>query len=125
MATPQLIKYFKTFTSNNMGLIDLLTGTVDIKEYNTVNFRIEVTPWVPKSPYQAPPPDLRVSVGMGSYGAPSVGQEIDSFPLSLSPYQPPDEKIRTYSVAGPDLVIWIHNAWPNVHIDINAWVFLH
>ena len=110
MAAPQLKTYFKKFKSDHLGQIQL-TGIVNIRNFDTVN--LEVTNW------PDPIPNLTVAVHMGKISGATLAQEIDHFSLG-GPVL-----IHTYSVAGPDLAVWIQGAPPKVDVKVQAWVFLH
>ena len=108
----ELLKYFGTFTSDRLGQIEL-TGILDIEGYHTVNLEI-------LAGYADQVPDLRVTVDMGKIKGSTLAEEVDRFTIAI-----PDIHIHTYSVIGPELVVWVLGAPPNTDVDIQAWVFLN
>ena len=114
MATPQVLKYFKTFTTDQLGQIQL-TDIVDIKDFSKVNFAI-VT-----DPLQDPTRILTALVYMGQLSGVTVGEPVDEF--VIDPYR--GGSIHTYDVVGPELAIWVMGAPANTNVNVQAWVFLH
>ena len=110
MATPQVKTFFKKFTSDQFGQIQL-TGIISIKTFETVNLEVLNFP--------NPIPNLTVAVHMGKISGSTLAQEIDHFGLGGPTL------IHSYDVIGPDLAVWITGAPPNTDVEIQAWVFLH
>jgi hypothetical protein len=110
MATPQLKTYFKKFTSDQHGQIQL-TGILNIKPFDKVNLEIINFP--------NPIPNLTVAVNMGKISGSTLSQEVEHFALGGPTL------IHSYDVIGPDLAVWVLGAPPNTDVDIQAWVFLH
>jgi hypothetical protein len=108
----QLLKYFRSFTSDEGGQIQL-TGILDIAAYHTVNLEI-----VAGYPDQVQ--DLEVTVNMGKITGSTLSESIDDFTISV-----PDIHIHTYPVIGPELAVWVLGAPPHTDVDIQAWVFLN
>jgi len=110
VATPQLKTYFKKFTSDKFGQIQL-TDILNIKPFDRVNLEIINFP--------NPIPNLTAAVHMGKISGSTLSQEVEHFALGGPTL------IHTYEVMGPDLAVWVMGAPPNTDVDIQAWVFLH
>ena len=109
MATPRLLSYFKTFTTNQHGNIRL-GGIHDIKAYTKVH--IEIMSW------PNPTSNLKATVMMGKIKGTTLAQTVGTFSITSSP------KIHSYEVVGPDLVVSIKGP-KKKKVNIQAWVFLH
>jgi predicted small secreted protein len=116
VAAPLLTTYFKTFTSDQGGQIEL-TPILDIRAFRAVN--VEVTASYPNQIRV-----LRVEVNMGKISGDTLAQTIDRFPAAF-PGHPGPVRIHTYRVMGPDLAVWVLGAPPNIDVAIQAWVFMH
>lgn len=110
MATPQLLTFFQSFTTNAQGAI-FLTGIVDISTYQQVNLEIIQFP--------GNVPNLTVDVTMGKLSGSTLGQVISAFALSTSAV------IHTFNVVGPELSVTLVGGPANTVVNIQAWVFLH
>jgi hypothetical protein len=109
----QLLKYFRTFTSDKFGQIEL-TGILGIEAYHTVNLEIVAG-------YKDQVRDLRVMVNMGKITGTTLSESIDHFTISVTDII----HIHTYPVIGPELAVWVLGAPPHTAVDIQAWVFLN
>ena len=109
MATPQLLTFFKAFTTDAHGRIPL-TGIVDVKEYRQVDLEIVQQPGAVAN--------ITVGVSMGKLSGSTLSQRVGTFALGPA-------TIRTFNVVGPEVAVTLTGGPPNTVVNIQAWLFLH
>ena len=110
MATPQLLTFFKPFTTDAQGSI-LLSGIIDIKDYRQVDLEIVQS--------SGNGPNLTVSVYMGKISGTTLSQVVGTFPLGSA------ASIHTFNVIGPEINVVLAGGPANTVVSIHAWLFLH
>ena len=112
MATPRLITFQQTFTTDSGGQIDL-TGVLNVQDYNNVNLCII------QFPTQAGL-SINVTCQMGSFtAAPVLAETVGFFPLGQV------SNIHTFDVVSPEFIVALTQGPPNTAVPVQAWVFLH
>jgi hypothetical protein len=111
VATPQLLTFFKTFTTDAHGQI-FLTGIVDIKEHRQADLEILQFPGAV--------PNISVSVTMGKISGSTLAQQVGSFALSSTA-----AAIHTFNVVGPEMSVVLTGGPANTAVNIQAWLFVH
>jgi hypothetical protein len=109
LATPQLLTFFQTFTTDQFGQI-FLTGILDIKPYTKVDLEIIQFP--------SNVPNMTVQVFMGKLSGSTLGSVVGSFALGTQ------GTIRAFNVVGPEASVVILGGPPNTAVNIQAWLFL-
>ena len=110
MATPQLLTFFKPFTTDAHGTI-FLSGIVDIKDYRQADLEIIQFP--------GNVPNLTVNVQMGKISGTTLAQTVGTFPLGTVAV------IHTFNVVAPEMAVIVGGGPANTVVNIQAWLFLH
>ncbi len=110
MAAPQLNTYFKTFTTDRLGQIDV-TGILNVEAYRKVSVEITQFPHVAVS--------MTVSCAMGKLSGVTLAQSVGQFALGTA------GQIYTFEVVGPEFSVLLTGGPPNTDVPIQAWVFLN
>jgi hypothetical protein len=117
MPAPQLHTFFATFTTDNLGQINVqdhhLGGILNIEAFSKVN--VEIVQW----PQAATPLSMTVQCNMGKISGPTLAQTVGKFPLSI------DGAIHTFDVVGPEFVLALTGGPPNTAVPLQAWIFIH
>ena len=110
MPAPKLTTYFKTFTTDPLGQIDV-TGITDVSKWDTVN--VEIIQW----PHAAV--TMSVTCYIGKLSGSTLGEAIATFPLGTAGV------IHTFDVIGPEFNLVLTGGPPKTKVPIQAWMFLH
>ena len=110
MAAPLLKTYFKTFKTDALGQI-FMTGILDVKNFNKVNFEIIQWPHAPVT--------MSVTCMFGKLSGSTLGQAVAHFALGTA------GEIHTFDVIGPEFSVVLSGGPATTNVPVQAWVFLH